>query len=364
MKNFTLFARDHSTETKWEQEIQSFQRGLGDFIAQDLAFIDNKRENWQEIIQQFDFEGKTRVLVIEENDFMPTPADLELVDDLIVYPFRMAEMMSKTRAHHMAQEKEELEHELEFANEAMAKTTQMLDRVLHAKTPRPHSGIKGVNVLARHLSGLKPGGDYFDIFESSKKDHINILLTDSSSYGVSSALLGMLISTSAKLASDTETNVGDWVHAIYEELKVTLGEQEHLSVFFGRLNKKDHSLHYQLFGSVEAFIVEKDGEVHPLDKHGSRLSAFTPPTKSFEKVIMLSPKDRIVLLTDGFVNGIGGEFSLQKIFHEKLEKEPYDLITELSYQIKSKLIPGETFPGEDCSAIVIDVENRGLRIAG
>ena len=158
-------------------------------------------------------------------------------------------------------------------------------------------------------------------------------------------------------------NASHWIQAIYKELKITLGEQEHLSLFFGRFNRRDFSLHYQIYGTCEAFIVEKSGEVHHLEKHGRRMNAQHEPMEAFEKVIHLNPKDRVVLLSDGFVNGVGGEFLLQKIFHDKLDKDPFTLVNELAYQIKSKLVPGETFPGEDCSAIVIDVENRVLRLA-
>ena len=77
----------------------------------------------------------------------------------------------------------------------------------------------------------------------------------------------------------------------------------------------------------------------------------------------MNPKDRLVLLSDGFVNGVGGEFNLQKIFHERIEQDPFSLVNELSFQIKSKLLASDAFPGEDCSAIVIDIESRVLRLA-
>jgi len=60
---------------------------------------------------------------------------------------------------------------------------------------------------------------------------------------------------------------------------------------------------------------------------------------------------------------VGGEFHLHKIIQERLGQDPFDLVNELSFQIKAKLNPGETFPGEDCSAIVIDIDQPGLRLA-
>jgi hypothetical protein len=144
---------------------------------------------------------------------------------------------------------------------------------------------------------------------------------------------------------------------------VTLGEGGHFSVFFGRLSRKVFSLHYQMYGSVEAFVVEKDGVTHPLQKNGNQIDSQNAPIDGTEKVVSLNPKDRLVLLSDGFVNGVGGHFQIQKLFEERIEQEPFALVNELSFQIKSKLTHGETFPGEDCSAIVVDVDHRVLRLA-
>lgn len=369
----SVLARDLKTQMQWISELKAFQRGVGNALGSevhayhdqltDFIFVDAKKVGWQQILGDLDREGKSVVLVTEDHDFLPDPSDLKEVNDILVYPFRLAELLSKSRAHFSRLVQEELLEEVVLAQDDLKAANEVLERIVQAKTPKRFTGIKGINIMSRHLSGLKPGGDYFDVFESERKDFINILLCDSSSYGLSSALLGMMLSSAARIASDAQMNTADWIKAIYQELKVTLGEKEHLSIFFGRLNRRDFSLHYQLFGTIEAFIVEKEGECHSLEKHGRRISGVTAPSEGFEKVIHLNPKDRIVLLSDGFVNGVGGEFYLQKIFHQKLEHEPFHLVNELTYQIKSKLIPGETFPGEDCSAIVIDVDSRVLRLA-
>jgi len=296
------------------------------------------------------------LLVVEENELLPDTRDLKWVDDLIVTPFRLVELLSKYRGHF------EREVTLEAQNE-MEKTNEVLERILAAKTPRRFTGLKGIKVSSKHLSGLKPGGDYFDLFESDKKDYVNILLADSSSYGLSSVLLGMVLSNSARIANETQLRSSDWIQSIYADLKVALGENESLSLFFGRLNRRDFTLHYQLFGSIEAYQVSKDGECKPFERHGKKITANDPPLAGDEAVMILNPKDRLVLLSDGFVNGVGGQAHLNQVFQKQIEKDPFLLVNELSYRIKSKLVDGETFPGEDCSAIVLDIENRVLRLA-
>ncbi len=362
---FNLLARDYQTEQLWLQELRILQHGVGNALTDlnDFVFVDAKKAQWQDHIQLIDRDKNSIVLVVDEKDFIPGAEALEFVDDLLVYPFRVAELLSISRHHHVRMNQAELLHEVEGAHADLKNANEVLERILTAKTPKRYTHLKGIQVMSKHLSGLKPGGDYFDVFESDKKDFVNLLLVDSSSYGISAAFLGMILTSSAKIANDAQLSTADWVRAIYQELKVTLGEQGHFSVFFGRLNRRDYSLHYQLYGTIEAYVVEKQGECHRLEKHGKRISALQAPEDGFEKVIHLNPKDRIVLLSDGFVNGVGGEFNLQKAFHDRIEQEPFALVNELSYQIKSKLSPGETFPGEDCSAIVIDIESRIIRLA-
>jgi serine phosphatase RsbU (regulator of sigma subunit) len=217
--------------------------------------------------------------------------------------------------------------------------------------------------MSKHLSGMKPGGDYFDVFESEKKDFANFLLVDSSSYGVSAALLGVLLSSSAKLSGSQPVSPFQWIRTIHEELKATLGEEGHFSIFLGRLNRRDFSLHYQLYGSIEVFLVNREGMSTALEKNGDPIDSRFDAGSEGEKVVVLQPKDRLVLLSDGFVAGSGGRSRLTGLFKEKLEQDPFSLVTELAFQIKSQLSPGETFPGEDCSAIVIDIEGRVLRLA-
>ncbi|MBS1960299.1 MAG: SpoIIE family protein phosphatase [Bdellovibrionales bacterium] len=364
MKHWAIFTQDKAKEKQWKSDLTSLSRGLENvFDSFNAIFVDAKHPAWQAGLQQIDRNGKSVVLVTEENDFLPDARDLALIDDIIVYPFRLGELISKVKHASAMEQLEDLKRDVISAHDQVVKSNNTLERILEAKTPKRFQGIRGLNIMSRHLTGLKPGGDYFDVFESEKKEIVNVLLCDSSSYGLSSALLGMILSSSAKIASDVSMNTGDWIRAIFNELKVALGENEHLSVFFGRLNKRDYSFNYQLHGTIEAFIVDKAGDCHPLEKSGSRMSHLHPPGDSFERKVHLNPKDRLVLLSDGFVRGMGGEFYLNKLFREKMNRDPFQLVNELAYQIKSKVTEGETFPGEDCSAIVIDIESNVLRLA-
>jgi hypothetical protein len=366
MISWSVYAKDPETEKEWMKTLRQLQKMAGSALGDrvhgangeigEIWLIDHQRKGWQEFLETQDRVGRSYVLVVQEGELLPDARALELVDDLVSYPFRMVDLLSRCRAHFARKEVDEAQSELDRANE-------VLERILMTKSPKRFHGMKGLNVSSKHLSGLKPGGDYFDLFESESKDYVNILLADSSSYGLSSVLLGMVLSNSARIANETQLRSSDWIQTIYSDLKTALGEKETLSLFFGRLNRRDFTLHYQLYGAVEAFRVSKDGECEPFRKQGGKISSSNPPLHHEESVLVLNPRDRLVLLSDGFVGGVGGEKYLKGIFRKDLDKDPFVLVNELGYRIKSKLVDGETFPGEDCSAIVIDIQSRVLRLA-
>jgi sigma-B regulation protein RsbU (phosphoserine phosphatase) len=361
------------TEKEWRSTLRTFLRSVtGDPSIRvgsvtdemnPITFVDSGKSDWQSWARGFDRAGRSLVLVVDEKDMLPKGEDLALVDDVLVYPFRVSEILSMVRHHFQKRELEEIREESGKVLSELFEANQLIEKVIQARTPSRFTGIKGIQVMSRHLSGLKPGGDYFDLFESESKDFLNILLVDSSSYGISAALLGMILSSSAKIASSAHLSAHHWVKSIYEELKVTLGEQGHFSLFFGRLNRRDYSLRYQSYGSIEGYHLSKSGSHVRLEKTGDAISNRNLPGEEAERVIYLEPNDRVVLLSDGFVKGVGGEVILSRLFSEKQEQEPFALVNELTFQIKSKLSPGETFPGEDCSAIVFDIESRVLRLA-
>jgi serine phosphatase RsbU (regulator of sigma subunit) len=376
MRGMSVYSDNLKTSQQWISEIRAFQRtlfpALGESIyrAQDqifpVIFIDHESKSWQDWVISFDRTEITLILVVEDHNVVPNTNDLKLVDEVLVHPFRMMDLLSLVRRHHsklnQKQTNQKFLEQVAAAQEVVDEANKIVEKVLFQKTPKRFTGIKGVSIASRHLSGLKPGGDYFDVFESKNNEFVNFMLADSSSYGLSSALLGMILSSSARLASDVQMNPSQWIQAIVSELKVQLGTQDHLNVFFGRLNKKTFSLSYQLYGSIEAFVMNSAGQSLRLEKNGGRIGSDFIATDR-EQQIVLNPKDRVVLLSDGFVHGVGGEHALNQVFNQQSNQDPFHLVNELSYQIKSKLGADDIFPGEDCSAIVIDVESRLLRLA-
>lgn len=361
---WVFLAENKKKESLLKAELETFARSLP-HVFQDwkVLWVDGTFTGWHQVLQSIDRQGKQVILILDEEAELPNPQELDLVDDLVVRPFRLPELISKVKSSWTRQTVTELKREVATTYEQFTQAAEILERHIQAKSPKRFEGLRGLNIVSRHLTGLKPGGDYFDVYESDQKDFVNFLLCDSSSYGLSSALLGMLLSSSAKLASDAKMSPSHWIQVMVGELKEQLGQKEHLNLFFGRLNRRDFTLQYQLWGSIEVVLMGEGGEIQTLEKTGGRITGMGLPAEVQEKTVRLNPKDRIILMSDGFVKGVGGEFQLHQLFKKKRQQDPFQVVQELTYQIKSRLVPGETFPGEDCSAIVIDVESKILRLA-
>src|SRR5690606_2901262 len=127
-------------------------------------------------------------------------------------------------------------------------------------------------VKSRYFAGLKSGGDHFDLAESTAGNRVSLLLSDSSSYGLSSAFLSTLMRLTMKLSRDEPRSSLDTVKIMYEEVVRTLKDSDHLSISYGVLSRKDYILKYLLLGSSGLFHARKDQGFTALTPHGPALS--------------------------------------------------------------------------------------------
>jgi len=373
-----ITARNDSIAHKWKDEIRQIEIRLRAkvFSSVDrLILWDQHAEFTNEKILELKSQGMAPVLVFDSTQdvhskILEDSFDLSPWTAVLTYPFQETEIVNVARLLEMESAAKNLTpwvEKIKQMNASLASVNGMLERFQKTHTPNRFEGLKGFRIQARHISGLKPGGDFFDIFESPKKDFTYLLMADSSNYGISSAFLGMLLNTGAKIAADTGTPVSKWVRALHRELAVALGDSGTLSLFLAKIQKRNFVMEYESFGTCEAYIVSQGGTCTRLKKSGPRLTGNENTSDGSESALFevaLRPKDRLVMLSDGFIHAMGGEAKLQSTFQKKLAQDPFDLINDLAFEVKSKIDrQAGTFPGEDCTAIVLDVDGRVLRIA-
>lgn len=66
-------------------------------------------------------------------------------------------------------------------------------KVHHQLLPPSELQIPGVSVTSKYLPASGLGGDYFDVFELQDKKHLAVLVADSQTHGMASALLSSLL---------------------------------------------------------------------------------------------------------------------------------------------------------------------------
>ena len=213
--------------------------------------------------------------------------------------------------------------------------------------------------------------DYFDLAESSDQKNISIVLTHSTSYGLSNAVLSALMRVTLKLSLDqigSDGATGEIVNRIYEELKLTLGAQDQLTLFYGTMNHRDRFLRFihlgNSSGSSLIFHASRGKTFEKFIVQGpaiSKNSELDLNFKNLEGKIRLDSGDRLVFLSYGFFDGLGGEEGIMNLLNRFRERDSADLLNEIVFKIKSKL-GEEDLPAQDCTVMIMDVEAPVLRL--
>jgi len=78
---------------------------------------------------------------------------------------------------------------------------------------------------------------------------------------------------------------------------------------------------------------------------------------------VLEPEGRLVLLSDGFIDAVGGVTSVLEILNHLRGRDGNDTINEFVFRVKSELEGEDDMPAQDCTAAVMDLDARLIRLA-
>jgi serine phosphatase RsbU (regulator of sigma subunit) len=223
--------------------------------------------------------------------------------------------------------------------------------------------VKGLKAASRYLAGIKSGGDYFDLAESRDGNLLSFVMTDSSSYGLSSAVLSVMVRVMMKLTQDEARSSHGTVRRIQEEMLVTLGPKDHLSLFYAVLSRKDYRLRFLNLGTSRAFYARPKEKFSELPVQGSALSRLSGPISVTESELVLEPDGRLIVVSDGFIDAAGGLSELRELLGQFRGREPVDSLNELVFKVKSRFTDPDDLPAQDCTAIVFDLDSRLIRLA-
>jgi len=240
---------------------------------------------------------------------------------------------------------------------------QLAERLQKSRLPARFPDLKGVHAASRYLAGARSGGDHFDIAESADGSQVSIVLSDSSSYGLSSAVLAALMRVAARISIEESRSSAETLKRIHAELIATMKPKDRLSMFYGVLRRKDLSLRFVNVGSSCAFYSHANERFQVLPTQGHPISSSEPMGELGESEIRLQPGDRLGLLSDGFITAAGGERETCALLDGRRGQEAIDSINELVYRVKKPLPTPEDLPEQDCTALLLDVDSRVIRLA-
>lgn len=374
-----LFIRED--KKKWVEEFRLMAQVLGDEIKLniekgnlneiekeqgDLFFIDAQLTDTEEKIKKIDRSSKSVILILEDSLDIPEIYLDEKVDDILIYPFRSLEILAKLKSYYQVMkwiEIESLNENFSKLAHKMNEDLELAERLQLRRLPKKFPEVPGFNVESRYLVGMKSGGDYFDLTSTEKGGPFSVILTDSSSYGLSSAVMSSLISLAVKLSPRSKSS--EFLSQVYEDLQATLSEKDHLSFFRATIDPRRLEMNYIHYGNtfIARYSPEKGTEIIP--PHGEVIRQSEKRSFPEEGLLRLSPSERLVLLSDGYVEGVGGQETVLSILEEFRKAEPQQLLNELTYRIK-KVSGGEKmedFPEQDCTGLILDVNQNALRLA-
>lgn len=385
--NVTVLAEDSAAELKWMQELKAATGSFRDLTIESssdknfggknfgqVVFVDGSLHQLEARIDEIERRG--RAVFILSTDAASQNQELQKywsaliesgkADDILIFPFRPIEVQSKLRHYQqilMWEEVSKLNASFSGLISRLQEDLKLAERLQKNQAPTRFPEIKGFKVSHRYLAGLKSGGDYFDLGESKSGNQLSIVLSDSSSYGLSSSLLSTLMRVAVKLSYDDLRSCEETVRKIHEDLLLTLNDKDKLSLFYGVVSRKDYNLRYVNLGTSCAFYAQPGQNFWALPSQGVQITRESGglPKEGFQAELPLEPKGRLALLSDGFVDVMGGEDKVLVTLNKFREAEGADFLNELVYFLKAKFSDPEDVPTQDCTGVLLDVDSKVLR---
>ena len=306
------------------------------------------------------------VLVMQDGEPLPAALVDGFVDDVVIYPFRPVELAAKLVQSQWRLAWSEvltINQDFETTLEKLRDDLKVATRLQKSKLPVRFPDVPGFKVAYRYLAGMRSGGDHFDLAEGQKSGQLSAVLSDSSSYGLSSAFLATLMKVAVKLSSEEVRSSLETVKKIHEELALTLSDKDKLSLFYGVISRKDLKLRYLNLGSSCIFLAHKGNAFEELPS-GQAITRTSGLSSLKQSEVQIIPGDRILMISDGFVDAAGGPAKIAGLVNRMKDETSEDLLNELVYLVKSKATDPEDLPEQDCTAVFLETDTRALRLAG
>jgi hypothetical protein len=310
------------------------------------------------------------VVVAEEGGSLPAAYREGLADDLLVLPARALDLDRLIRGQELLQALRRLEqgsHGMAGLVKRLREDISLAQKIQRRLIREKFPPLGPLSVKSKYWCGLKSGGDYFDLFDFPGGSHAGLILASSSSYALSTSLIGALMQF--PLNTEERESSERIAQALLGKVRATMKEKERLSFFCGIFDRRAYSLRFVDCGGVFLAKRSKDGAVTWAAK-GER-PPFSPGNSLVPaaREVSLEPGERLLLCSEGWSEAL--EAPVPEVMGKFLQAGTgaQELMNELGFRLRRQLEKAgeesEEFPmpPQDCSVLVFDLAGNALRLA-
>ena len=163
--------------------------------------------------------------------------------------------------------------------------------------PKSVPVVEGMDLFGFSAPAREVGGDYYDWVPLSG-GRIGCVVADVSGKGMPAALTMMQLQAAFKAQAQQGKSPDEVVTAVNQFLSVTMESARFVTLFYGIVDPKAHTLTYANAGHNPAFVWRRDGSFEWVGEGGLMLSPVSLfPYETYQTTFQ--PGDGIVLYTDG-----------------------------------------------------------------
>jgi len=296
-----------------------------------LSFLN---QNSLELLIPVIMEGKVNALVgigKKENLQAYTIKDIELLENM---GRQIGITIDNAMHHEDIVEKERLAEEMKLGRE-----------IQMALLPRELPVIKGLSVQGLMQPAKEIGGDYYDFVTLPNKDHLAVVIGDVSGKGVAAGLLMAMAKTAIHTLSQDEASPKQILLRTNAILNQHIGGQKFMTMLYFRYDSINRTFTYSSAGHEHILIYRNKLASERVVPQGTSPNVETIMSGGFmlgmipdiaqfleDKTIILNPKDKIILYTDGVTearNSQEGLFGLPRLI---------DLVSKYGFKPASELL--------------------------
>ncbi|HEY8280081.1 MAG TPA: SpoIIE family protein phosphatase, partial [Bdellovibrionota bacterium] len=350
-------------------------QGLGALVGQvDLFLLDDdtairflgprSEESWPSV-----------VVTAKEGDTLPASFRQGLADDILLLPARKLDVERMLASHEVIQALRNLEERSRGVSGLVKKLqedVQLAQKIQRRLIREKFAPLGPLHIKSKYWCGLKSGGDFFDFFEFPEGNHAGLILADSSSYSLSTGLIGSLMQFSIHVGRDELDNPERIVSALYGKLKEGMKEKDKLSLFYAILDRKTYAWRVVHCGGVYAARRGRNGEIEWAAKGENESLSLAQPKVPEAKELLLEPGDRLLVCSDGWGEAFGKDTAEVVEHFLTQEGDSQSVMNEMAFSLRHELekASGEPLaaedefpmPPQDCSVLVFDLAANVLRL--